>query len=184
MCLTRQLQLTLAILKPDVCKVPIKLEAVRQLILDHDFTFVKTKVACYTREQMEMFYAEHKDRFFFNRLTSYMSSSPISAHILAKENAIKEWRTLLGPTKVFQAIYEAPHSIRARYGLTDTRNAGHGSDSEEAADREIQFFFPEFNKEKWYSEEEFAFRLHKLCFDKECCVHVPDTKQLSDVQRG
>jgi nucleoside diphosphate kinase len=48
-------------------------------------------------------------------------------YILAKENAIAEWRKLMGPTKVYQAIYTHPDSIRGLYGLTDTRNATHGS---------------------------------------------------------
>ncbi|KAH8031104.1 hypothetical protein HPB51_012824 [Rhipicephalus microplus] len=152
MCITRKLQLTLAILKPD---------AVRQVILENDFIFVKSKMGTYSREQMEKFYAEHQGKFFFERLASFMSSGPLSVHILAKENGIKEWRALLGPTQVFRAIHDAPNSIRARFGLTDTRNAGHGSahrsmrfaDSEESARREIGFFFPEFDQDMWYLEQ-------------------------------
>ncbi|KAL1433790.1 hypothetical protein MTO96_012319 [Rhipicephalus appendiculatus] len=102
MCITRKLQLTLAILKPDVCKIPMKLEAVRQVILENDFIFVKSKMGTYSREQMEKFYAEHQGKFFFERLASFMSSGPLSVHILAKENGIKEWRSLLGPTQVFR----------------------------------------------------------------------------------
>lgn len=66
-------------------------------------------------------------------------------HILAKEEAIKDWRTLLGPTKVFQTIFSHPETIRGQFGLTDTRNAGHGSDSETSAVKEINFFFPEYS---------------------------------------
>ncbi|KAH7974667.1 hypothetical protein HPB49_018034 [Dermacentor silvarum] len=160
MCITRKLQLTLAILKPDVCKIPMKLEAVRQVILENDFIFVKSKMGSYTREQMEKFYAEHQGKFFFERLASFMSSGPLSVHVLAKENGIKEWRTLLGPTQVF------------RFGLTDTRNAGHGSDSEESARREIGFFFPEFDQDMWYLNEEQRWRRAKLVFDLERCEHV------------
>ena len=54
----------------------------------------------------------------------------------------------MGPTKVYKAIYSNPDCIRALYGLSDTRNACHGSDSEDSALREISIIFPEFNKEK------------------------------------
>jgi nucleoside-diphosphate kinase len=64
---------------------------------------------------------------------------------LAKKEAIKDWRALLGPTKVFQTIFSHPESIRGQFGLTDTRNAGHGSDSETSALKEIIFFFPEYS---------------------------------------
>lgn len=53
----------------------------------------------------------------------------------------------MGPTKVYKAIYSNPDCIRALYGLSDTRNACHGSDSEESALREISIIFPEFNKD-------------------------------------
>ncbi|KAL1433789.1 hypothetical protein MTO96_012318 [Rhipicephalus appendiculatus] len=65
-----------------------------------------------------------------------------------------------------------PNSIRARFGLTDTRNAGHGSDSEESARREIGFFFPEFDQDMWYLDEEQRWRRAKLVFDLERCEHV------------
>lgn len=158
--------------KRDVFIWPNFTQAVRQVILENDFIFVKSKMGTYSREQMEKFYAEHQGKFFFERLASFMSSGPLSVHILAKENGIKEWRALLGPTQVFRAIHDAPNSIRARFGLTDTRNAGHGSDSEESARREIGFFFPEFDQDMWYLDEEQRWRRGKLVFDLERCEHV------------
>ncbi|KAM7294177.1 nucleoside diphosphate kinase 6 [Ixodes scapularis] len=183
MCITSRLQLTLAILKPDVCKIPVKLQAVRRMILDHDFFFVRSKVKNYSKEEIEKFYGEHREKFFFDRLTSYMSSGPLSVHILAKEDAIREWRTLLGPTKVSKAVFEAPLSIRARFGLTDTRNGAHGADSEASAKREMGFFFPEFDPQKWHAEEEHRFLTEKLMFDEERCVHVPIKEQRSETLR-
>jgi nucleoside-diphosphate kinase len=56
----------------------------------------------------------------------------------------KGWRQLLGPTKVFKAIHSHPDSIRGLFGLTDTRNACHGSDSVESVAKEIKIFFPDF----------------------------------------
>ncbi|KAK2167498.1 hypothetical protein LSH36_27g09084 [Paralvinella palmiformis] len=55
----------------------------------------------------------------------------------------------MGPTKVYRTVYENPASIRGMFGLTDTRNCTHGSDSEETAKREIGFFFPEFTTKEW-----------------------------------
>lgn len=58
---------------------------------------------------------------------TFMCSGPSDVHILAHSNAIAQWRQLLGPTKVYQAQFTAPHSIRGMFGLSDTRNAAHGS---------------------------------------------------------
>ena len=70
-----------------------------------------------------------------------MSSGPVRVMVLAKENAIKDWRTLIGPTNVELARQEVPRSMRAQYGTDTTHNAVHGSDSSESARREIKFFF-------------------------------------------
>ncbi|XP_074599807.1 nucleoside diphosphate kinase 6 isoform X1 [Brevipalpus obovatus] len=114
-----------------------------------------------------------KGKFFHGRLISFITSGPLWAHILARPDAIKTWRNLMGPTKVFKAIYEAPESIRGKFGLSDTRNAVHGSDSEETAFREMQFFFPEFSQHDWRTQEEPRFQ-HPECihFDPDQCVHT------------
>lgn len=57
----------------------------------------------------------------------FFTSGPSDVYILARENAIKKWRELMGPTKVFEAKLSHPDSIRGKYGLTDTRNVTHGS---------------------------------------------------------
>ena len=57
---------------------------------------------------------------------------------------------MMGPTKVFKTRYEQPDTIRGLFGITDTRNSSHGSDSEETARQEIQFFFPEFDFDNFY----------------------------------
>lgn len=77
------------------------------------------------------------------------SSGPIEVLVLAGDNAITKWRSLMGPTKVFKTIFSHPESIRGQFGLSDTRNACHGSDSTESAKREIEIFFPEFDANKW-----------------------------------
>lgn len=165
------LELTLAIIKPDVCRNPYNLQSLRQIILENKFCIVDTKVGQLSRTEAEKFYIEHKNKFFFNRLVSFMSSGLMSAHILARENAIKHWRELQGPTHVYRAQYEAPLSLRARFGLTDTRNATHGSDSPDTARREISFFFPDFNMDDFFKYQEILFRNNEAVFDSECFVH-------------
>lgn len=100
-----------------------------------------------------------------------MCSGPSEVYILAREDAIKKWRDLMGPTKVYQAVYSAQGTLRADYGLTDTRNATHGSDSEVSARKEISIFFPSFNYDKWVNEEEPLFRSGKVVFDEKNFVH-------------
>jgi nucleoside-diphosphate kinase len=122
-------------------------------MLKHDFVFIRSKELHLSLKEAEDFYQEHAGRFFFNRLTHFMSSSPIYVHIIGKGNAITEWRKLMGPTKVTKTQYELPDSIRGTFGITDTRNVAHGSDSLENCLREISFFFPEFDPLYWSQSE-------------------------------
>lgn len=165
------LELTLAIIKPDVCRNPYNLQLIRQIILENKFHFIDTRVGQLSRTEAEKFYIEHKNKFFYNRLVTFMSSGLLSAHVLARENAIRHWRELMGPTHVYRAQYEAPLSLRARFGLTDTRNATHGSDSPDTARREISFFFPDFNMDDFLKYHEIAFRNNEVIFDPERCIH-------------
>jgi len=83
----------------------------------------------------------------------------------------------MGPTHVYKAQYDAPHSVRARFGLTDTRNATHGSDSPDTARREISFFFPDFNMDDFFKYNEIAFRNNEVIFDPERWIHkIRDAK--------
>ena len=93
-----------------------------------------------TKAQAEAFYAEHKDRPFFDELTTYMSSGPIVAMVLEGENAITKVREIMGDTDPQKA---APGTIRADLGLNKGENTVHGSDSPENAIKEIAFFFSE-----------------------------------------
>ncbi|OWF44398.1 Nucleoside diphosphate kinase 6 [Mizuhopecten yessoensis] len=103
-----------------------------------------------------------------------MASGGISAHILARDDGIREWRKLMGPTKVFQTVHSEPGSIRGQFGLTDTRNSTHGSDSDESARKEMQFFFPEFNVDEWYKKKEPYFRNGNVYFCEETGIHVEE----------
>nr|CAG4642175.1 EOG090X0HUX [Eurycercus lamellatus] len=148
------LKLTLAILKPDVVKVPFVLQEIRDRIFSSGFLVVRSRVLTLSISEAENFYSEHAGRFFHQRLVTFMKSGPIQAYILAHPDAIQEWRKLMGPTKTFKAQYEAPSTIRGSFGLTDTRNSTHGSDSVLSALKEIKFFFPDFKPDEWYEKEE------------------------------
>ncbi|KAF7690243.1 nucleoside diphosphate kinase 6 [Silurus meridionalis] len=166
------LQLTLAVIKPDAVAQPLLLEALHRKILENNFIIVRRKDLIWKRSDSERFYAEHKGRFFYQRLVEFMSSGPMRAYILAKEDAVSHWRELMGPTKVYRARYTSPKTIRAQYGLTDTRNTTHGSDSSESAEREIAFFFPEFSVQHWLEMEEPHFRMGHIEYDEQRQIHT------------
>jgi nucleoside-diphosphate kinase len=93
-----------------------------------------------SRSQAEAFYAVHRERPFFSSLVEFMTSGPIVAFVLERENAVEAYRQLMGATDPVKA---EPHTLRARYAQNIERNAVHGSDSLASAQREIAFFFPE-----------------------------------------
>ncbi|XP_005110021.1 nucleoside diphosphate kinase 6 [Aplysia californica] len=171
MSVQKKLQLTLAILKPDVVGHPHIVESIRRLILENGLYILNSKMVRLSPSRAEEFYAEHRGKFFQNRLVCFMSSGPAWSHILCGDEAITRWRGLLGPTKVLKTVFEEPQSIRGRFGLTDTRNCAHGSDSPETAKREIEFFFPEFNVDSWYREEHHLFQQDLVRFDPDTFRH-------------
>ena len=77
----------------------------------------------------------------------------------------------MGPTKVFKTIYDQPNSLRGMFGTTDTRNATHGSDSEDNARIEMKFFFPEFDPKAWHTIEEENFLKGQIIFDENSTEH-------------
>ncbi|XP_005326921.2 nucleoside diphosphate kinase 6 isoform X2 [Ictidomys tridecemlineatus] len=160
----KALQLTLALIKPDAVAHPLILEAVHQQILSNKFLIVRMRELLWRKEDCQKFYKEHEGRFFYQRLVEFMASGPIRAYILAHKDAIQLWRTLMGPTRVFRARHMAPDSIRGSFGLTDTRNTTHGSDSVVSASREIAAFFPDFSEQRWYEEEEPQLRCGPVCY--------------------
>ncbi|EDW65124.1 nucleoside diphosphate kinase 6 [Drosophila virilis] len=138
------MEVTLALLKPHVVRNTYAMQQLKSLI-GSNFNILAAKELRITKELSECFYADHKDKFFYHRLTTFMQSGPCYAIILQSELCIQKWRRLMGPTKVFNAVYNEPECIRALYGLSDTRNACHGSDSAISARREIAMLFPEFD---------------------------------------
>ncbi|MDP2721799.1 MAG: nucleoside-diphosphate kinase [Bacteroidales bacterium] len=112
-------------------------------ITEGGFNIKAMKFTRLTKEQAEKFYAVHSARPFFNGLVTFMSSGPIVAAILEKEEAVQSYRNYIGATNPADA---AAGSIRALYGTSIEANAVHGSDSDENAIIEGAFFFSEFER--------------------------------------
>lgn len=107
-------------------------------INDAGFRIQAIKNMQLSRQQAEQFYVVHKDRPFYDSLVSFMSSGPVIVAILEKNNAVEEYRALIGATDPQQA---ADGTIRKMFGTSIQANAVHGSDSDENAQIEAGFFF-------------------------------------------
>jgi len=113
------------------------------IIIKHGFKINAMKYTRMSRSQAEKFYEIHSERPFFNDLVEFMSSGPIVAAILEKENAVNDYRELIGSTDPSKA---AEGTIRKLYGASVQKNAVHGSDSDENAQIEANFFFSTFER--------------------------------------
>lgn len=129
---------TLAIIKPDAVKAGHK-DAIIKRIMQEGFTILEQKELHLEKEQAQAFYAVHKDRPFFQELTTFMCSGPVVVMALEKEGAIKAWRDLMGATNPAEA---GENTLRKLYGTNVGENATHGSDAPETAEQEVAFFFP------------------------------------------
>ena len=109
-------------------------------VIEGGFTIKAMKYLRLTKEQAMEFYAVHKERPFYNDLTEFMSSGPIVAAVIEKENAVEDYRKLIGATNPADAV---EGTIRKLYATSIEANAVHGSDAPETAREEIGYFFPE-----------------------------------------
>ena len=82
------------------------------MILDSELLVVRSQTLHLPRTRAEQFYSEHKQKFFYNRLVTFMSSGPCQALVLAGEDGISRWREVMGPTKVFRTQFSDPLSVR------------------------------------------------------------------------
>jgi len=128
---------TFAIIKPDAVGRNIT-GKILDRIESAGFTIVGMKRITLTKEQAMGFYYVHKERPFFDELSSYMASGPIVVLALEKEDAIFGWRKLMGATNPADA---AEGTIRKDFGVSLGENSVHGSDSPESAAFEIPYFF-------------------------------------------
>jgi nucleoside-diphosphate kinase len=128
---------TFTMIKPDATKAG-HIGGILADIIAGGFKIVAMKYTKLSAEKAGEFYAVHKERPFYGELVEFMSSGPIVAAILEKDNAVADFRTLIGATNPAQA---APGTIRAKYAKSIGENAVHGSDSDENAAIEGSFHF-------------------------------------------
>jgi len=130
---------TLAILKPDCVRKELVGEVLRR-IQDAGFQLRAMKMITLSKAEAEGFYAVHEDKPFFDDLTDFMSSGPCVPVVLEKENAISDFRALIGATNPEEA---EDGTIRSDFARSIEQNIVHGSDSPENGRKETAYFFPE-----------------------------------------
>ncbi len=128
---------TFTMLKPDSVEKG-NIGPILEKITAAGFRIAAMKLTQMTKADAEAFYAIHKERPFFGELVEYMTRGPIVAAVLEKENAVEDFRTLIGATNPAEA---AEGTIRKLYAASIGENAVHGSDSDENAEIESQFHF-------------------------------------------
>ena len=130
-------QQTLSIIKPDAVERNLENE-IKTLFKKNGFTILKEKKIQIEKSEAEKFYKVHETKPFYNDLCNYLSSGPIVAMVLEKDNAVLENRDLMGATNPKDA---KEGTIRKKYGISIDKNSVHGSDSIDNAKIEIDFFF-------------------------------------------
>ncbi len=133
---------TFTMIKPDAVGAG-NTGAIIKMIQEAGFRIVAMKKTHLSRELAGKFYEIHKERPFYNDLCAYMSSGAIVPMILEKDNAIEDFRKLIGATDPQKA---APGTIRALFAKSIDANAIHGSDSDANAEIEGNFFFSQFER--------------------------------------
>ena len=130
---------TFSIIKPDATKRNIT-GAINRLIENSNLKIIAQKRIKLTKEKAEGFYEIHKDKPFFSDLIEYMTSGPVIVQVLEGENAVENYRKIMGATNPENA---EEGTIRKEFALNIQENSVHGSDSENNAIIEINFFFKE-----------------------------------------
>ena len=130
---------TLALIKPDAFRNKSTGDIIA-IIEKEGFVLHRLEKRKLTRAEAEAFYAVHKDKPFFGEVIDFMTSGPLVAMVLEKEDAVASWRRVMGATNPEEA---ALGTVRKRFGKDIGMNAVHGSDSLENAALEIALMFPE-----------------------------------------
>jgi nucleoside-diphosphate kinase len=133
----KTLQRTLSIIKPDAVEKNAEGDILSTL-LNNNFRILGIKMLQLTKGQAEGFYAVHSSKPFFNSLTDFMASGPIVVMCLEKENAIADYRKLMGATNPANA---EEGTIRKKWAASIEKNAVHGSDADDTARFELSYFF-------------------------------------------
>lgn len=132
---------TLSIIKPDAVAKNV-IGQIYSRFESNNLKIVASKMKWLSRQEVEAFYAVHRERPFFKDLVDFMVSGPVQIQVLEGENAIMKNRELMGATDPKKA---AKGTIRADFAQSIDANAVHGSDSPETAAVEIAFFFPQMD---------------------------------------
>jgi nucleoside-diphosphate kinase len=135
-------RITFTMIKPDAVSKNY-IGPILQMINEAGFRICAMKYLMLPLDQAEKFYAVHDGKPFFRGLVEFMSSGPIVAAILEKDNAVSDFRELIGSTNPANA---AAGTVRARFAENVQNNAVHGSDSDENAIIESDFFFPKLER--------------------------------------
>ena len=128
---------TLSIIKPDAVERNLQ-EQIKKEFIENGFDIKNEKKIQISKEEAEEFYKVHQAKPFYGELCNYLSSGPIVAMILEKDNAVVENRKLMGATDPVKA---EEGTLRKKFGISIDKNSVHGSDSIENAKIEIDFFF-------------------------------------------
>ena len=128
---------TFSMIKPDAVR-NVYMGKILDRIIEADFKILGAKLIRMTKAQAEGFYAIHRERPFFQELTTFMSSGKAMVLALEKENAVSAWRDTIGATNPAEAV---DGTIRKDFATSLGENAVHGADSDENAAIEIGFFF-------------------------------------------
>ncbi len=128
---------TFTMIKPDAVEKG-HIGAILDKITTAGFNIVSMKLTKLSQNEAEAFYAVHKERPFFGELVQFMTRGPIVAAILEKDNAVDDFRKLIGATNPAEAV---EGTIRKLYATSVGENAVHGSDSDENANIEAAFYF-------------------------------------------
>jgi len=134
--------ITFTMIKPDAVEAN-NIGPILAKINQGGFRIISMKYLRLSQEQAGQFYAVHKERPFYGELVSYMSSGPIVAAVLAKDNAVADYRKLIGATDPTKA---EEGTIRKLFAKSIAANAVHGSDSDENANIEADFFFSKLER--------------------------------------
>ncbi len=133
---------TFSIIKPDAVHSG-KTGPILAMINEAGFEIIAMRMLQMTLKQAKSFYEIHKERPFFNSLVEFMTSGPVVVMILRHENAVNDFRNLIGATDPSKA---ESGTIRKLFAASVQMNAVHGSDSDENAARESDFFFSEIDR--------------------------------------
>ncbi len=133
---------TFSIIKPNAIRTG-KTGPILSMINEGGFEISAIKMVQMTRLQAESFYGVHRGKSFYEELVEFMTSGPVVVMILRHENAVEEFRRLIGPTDPAKA---EPGTIRKTFAVSVKMNAVHGSDSDENAVREANFFFSDIER--------------------------------------